>query len=393
MSSRLLSFSLFLNLVLLGVAGYWAGTSRHGGKTRPAAVPETNQVTESGPEVALATPALAPAPAPLRWNELESEDYPTYVANLRKAGCPEPVLRRIIGAELKELSAQKGFALVQEFHRNFWELAARKNVRENFEKTLGEQVNALSKESDALLKQLVGEDSRQVSSTPAVNAPESRVMDFLTPAKQEQLRRLTERFEARLEAINGANVSAEQKTLQLAQLRGEMESILSPEEWAEYQLRQSSAAGELQQLCGVDFSQTEMRNLARVIDDYHRRTESEAEADPETLAQKLQAVLGPARFADLNRAQSLSYRELYDLAADFGKPTQAAAEIFDLRLRSEKQSDEIRADKNRSAEEKQALLDRLQDQVEEAVLTKFGAEASQCYKAREGRWINALGRL
>src|SRR4051812_44953143 len=119
MSSRLLSFSLGLNLVLLVVAGYWAGRSHAGGVASPVAGPI--QHTEGSP--ALASPAPV-APPPLRWNELESEDYPTYVANLRRAGCPESVLRRIIRAELKELYAKKGFALVQEFHRDFWEIAA-----------------------------------------------------------------------------------------------------------------------------------------------------------------------------------------------------------------------------------------------------------------------------
>ncbi|MDB6029212.1 MAG: hypothetical protein JWM68_5435 [Verrucomicrobiales bacterium] len=390
MSSRLLSFSLCLNLVLLGVAGYWAAKSHSGGTIQPAnGLPQTNHAEEKGLELAPA--ALAAAPVPLRWDELESEDYPTYVANLLKAGCPAPVLRRIIGGRLKELYAQEGFALVQEFHRDFWAIAARESVREYFEKTLGQQVKALSKESDTLLKQLVGEASDELSS-----APENRFTDFLSPAKQEQLRGLTERYEARLQAVGQTNLSPEEKESELAQLRREMEgeqaAILSPEELAEYQLRQSSAASVLQQLHGVDFSETELRNLAKAIDDYQRQNDSD-ETYPKNLDQILQTVLGPARFTDFNRARSASYRELYEVASDFGQPTKTAAEIFDLRLQSEKQSDEIRADKNRPAEEKQALLDELQEQVEQAVLTKFGAGAYKSYKARGGRWINSLGRL
>jgi hypothetical protein len=186
MNSRLLSFSLSLNLVLLGAAGYWV--VRSVGRTLPAAGPisQTNS-TWKIPE--LAPPAVAAAPASVRWNELESKDYPTYVANLRKVGCPEPVLRRIIGAELKELYAQKVFVLVEEFHRDFWAIAARENVRVNFEKTLGRQVKALCQESDALLKQLVGEPSRELSSARPTSVPESRFTDFLPPAKQEQLRK------------------------------------------------------------------------------------------------------------------------------------------------------------------------------------------------------------
>jgi hypothetical protein len=143
----------------------------------------------------------------------------------------------------------------------------------------------------------------------------------------------------------------------------------------------------------VDFTESELRNIANAIEDYHRRANSESETDTETLDQKLQATLGPERFTDFNRARSASYRELYEVVTDFGLPGETAAEIFDLRLTSEKQCDEIRAYRNQSAEEKQALLDDLAEQVEQSVRTKLGAAAFQSYKARDGRWIDGLGRL
>src|SRR4051794_14374314 len=101
MSSRLLSFSLGLNLLLLGVTGYWAARSPSDGNTSTELILTTNRV-ERSVEFTPAVQDVAVALAPLRWDELESEDYPTYLSNLRKAGCPEPVLRRIIGAEVKE---------------------------------------------------------------------------------------------------------------------------------------------------------------------------------------------------------------------------------------------------------------------------------------------------
>jgi hypothetical protein len=397
LSSRLLSFSLGLNLLLLGTAGYWAARNHSDVSAATAPIPPMSRPAETSSEPTPTASAATTDSTPLRWNELESEDFPTYVANLRKAGCPRTVLRRIIGGELNELYARKAFVLVQDFHRGFWEIAARENVREYFGKTLRPQVEALCKERDALLNQLVGEAFGDMSSTPTSSASENRFTDFLSPEKQEQLHRLAERYEPRLQAVRQANLSPEEKELQLAQLCREMEGeqaeILSAEEWAEYQLRRSSAASELQQLYGVDFSETELRNIAEAIDDYHRRTASEIETDPETLEQKLRAVLGPARFADFNRARSASYRDIAEVVAAFGQPIETAAEIFDLRLKSENESDAIRVDKSRAPEEKQALLDELQEQVEQAMRTKLGTGAYQSYKAKGGRWINALGRF
>lgn len=401
MSSRLLSFSLCLNLALLGVAGCLAVRNYRGNPPAIAPTFQTNRATRENPDLVSTEPTVSTAPASLRWRDLESADYPTYIANLRKAGCPEPVLRRIIGADLRELYARKAFALAKEFHNQFWEIAARENVRNHFKKTLQQKVNAVCKEPDALLRQLVGASSGESTTAPTISPPENRLMSFLSSDKQEQLHRLADRYEAQRQEVLQSDFSSEEKVVQLARLQRDMESrqaeILSPEELAEYRLRQSSAANEVQQLYGVDFSRTELRNLARAIDDYHRQLKKQAETDStvdaETLDQKLEAMLGPERFADFNRARSASFREIYDVTTNFGLPGATAAEVFDLRLQSEKQSNEIRADKNRPAEEKQALLDALQERVEQTVLAKFGTAAYQSYKFTDGRWINSLGRL
>ena len=41
------------------------------------------------------------------WSEVESEDYPTYIANLRDIGCPEQTLRDIIIADVNALFAKR----------------------------------------------------------------------------------------------------------------------------------------------------------------------------------------------------------------------------------------------------------------------------------------------
>src|ERR1051326_5188840 len=41
------------------------------------------------------------------WREVESADYPTYIANLRDIGCPEQTIRDIIIADVNALYARK----------------------------------------------------------------------------------------------------------------------------------------------------------------------------------------------------------------------------------------------------------------------------------------------
>ncbi|MDB6059088.1 MAG: hypothetical protein JWO95_2932 [Verrucomicrobiales bacterium] len=392
MSSRLLKFSLCVNLIL-GIAGYWVVTHR----SRSAAIAPILDVVGQSSSNSAQTLEPPTAPTSFRWSDLESEDYATYVANLRKAGCPDSALRRIVSADLEEVYARKAFALVQQFHRDFWDIAARENIREYFDKSLKPQVGAVCQEGNAVLNQLLGDAPRQVPVASTSASTDDRLTDFLSVGKIEQLRLLTESYESRFRAIRQSDISPEEKETQLAQLQREMESeqgqILSREELAELQLRKSVAARDVRQLYGVDFNETELRNLAKAIDEYNHRPETVVDVDPEMLDKKLRAAVGPERFADLNRSRSANYRELYDFASDFGKSPEIAGQIFDLRLASEKQCEQIRADRSRSPEEKQASLDALQDQVEQTIQSKLGATTYQAYKSAGARWINSLGRL
>src|SRR5882724_337599 len=41
------------------------------------------------------------------WQQVESDDYPSYVANLREIGCPEQTVRDIIIADVNAVYARK----------------------------------------------------------------------------------------------------------------------------------------------------------------------------------------------------------------------------------------------------------------------------------------------
>src|ERR1035437_2596987 len=41
------------------------------------------------------------------WQQIESADYPTYIANLREVGCPDQTIRDIIIADVNQLFARR----------------------------------------------------------------------------------------------------------------------------------------------------------------------------------------------------------------------------------------------------------------------------------------------
>ncbi len=46
-------------------------------------------------------------PHPFQWSQLESADYPTYIANLRGIGCPEQTIREILAADVADSFASR----------------------------------------------------------------------------------------------------------------------------------------------------------------------------------------------------------------------------------------------------------------------------------------------
>src|SRR5262245_51853843 len=56
-------------------------------------------------------PVIEPAVRPFHWSQVESADYLTYIANLRRIGCPESTLRDIIVADVNSLFAPRYAAL------------------------------------------------------------------------------------------------------------------------------------------------------------------------------------------------------------------------------------------------------------------------------------------
>jgi hypothetical protein len=103
-----LKLSLVANVLLLG-----ALCLRPVHTTEPVNSSQMDHTASGSTASTSPSAADAPArasqtnPARLDWIQIESTDYPTYINNLRKVGCPEQTVREIITADVADLYAQK----------------------------------------------------------------------------------------------------------------------------------------------------------------------------------------------------------------------------------------------------------------------------------------------
>lgn len=134
--NRLLLGSGLLNLLLLGICGYFA--------SRPAASrvsPESAKVLAPR-----ASGYTRPAGRAMRWAQLEAADYTVYISNLRKFGCPPETIRDIIIGDVESLFAEKR----KEIQDESW--AEGSNV--------SEKIAAENQEELDLIGQLLGPEAR-----------------------------------------------------------------------------------------------------------------------------------------------------------------------------------------------------------------------------------------
>src|SRR5947208_15093655 len=86
------------------------------------------------------------------WDEIESADYPTYIANLRTIGCPETTIRDIIVADVNQLFSRRRATEVVTAEQQWWRSEPHTDVTQ----AASERPKTLETERRTLLTTLLG---------------------------------------------------------------------------------------------------------------------------------------------------------------------------------------------------------------------------------------------
>ncbi len=318
---------------------------------------------------------------PFSWREVESPDYPTYIANLRSIGCPEQTIRDIIIADVSALYARKRATEVVTPDQQWW----RSEPDSNVVRVAAEKVRGLEEERRALLTSLLGNnwESGDMASLPRPSRPvvllDGPVLGVLPPEVKQALQDINLRSEERLAAyVEGQQREGKEiDPIQLAKLRqqtrAELQRILNPTQLEEYLLRHSQDANnlraELGQLRFFDATPDEFRAMFRATDVIDQQLALLVGNDPATIEQRkalevqrenaLKVSLGPARYEEYQALHDPVYRDAVALAQQAGMPDAARA-IYEINLAAAAQQESIRTNANLTAAQKDIELKRLE---------------------------------
>jgi hypothetical protein len=341
------------------------------------------------------------------WHDIEAQDYKDYIAKLRSVDCPEETIRDIIVADVNKLFRSKRDAINgddEEYKywktENNWETKAGRERQKQFQ--------ALEKEKSALLVELLGVDpTKERNKELGYFDYREQRLSFLPEEKRSQAREVQEGFqelkqEIYRDAIYDADDWRKLRKIETDEM-AKLATILTPEELEQYQLRNSHTADQLRSdLDGFEPTEDEFKEIFHLRearadelissnDQDDKETQETRKKATEEINAQVKAQLGDARFAEYERAQDWSYKELERLTEKLELPKESAAAVYDMKKVAEDQVKEIRSDKSLTPEQRTQALQAVREATEKAVATSLGGEKNfNRYKLRGGWWISNL---
>ncbi len=381
--SRWLLLSLTLNgLLLFAVAWRWQPApvpSAPADGVNPSIAtgirPEEPARGESTVQVA----AMAGEVSAFHWSQFDLNDWPAYRDGLRGIGCPERTVREILEPLVRRSYYEQTRAATAPYVSHFWELLSAGDTN-GFE-SLKTVLKSLSAEKHEILKNLLG-DGSSPDAEPTIASKEDQLV-FLSAALQERVVASQVRHQERLQEFSRdfkGNEKERNKGIRSLnqEFDKELAGLLSPEELAEFRLRNSRFAG-LRELEGVELSETELAEIIRI-------KEREKQGSPAE-AREVEKLLGPDRLADFERAQQPVYQELLRLSERLNAPPGATGELWTEQQRAEQQALALKKDSQLNDVDRAAKLASQRESLRARVGQVLGAGGQAAWDRQQAGWL------
>ena len=311
------------------------------------------------------------------WREVESADYPAYIANLRGIGCPEQTVRDIIIADVNQLYGRKRVDIIDTPEEQWWHTPP----DTNFLAAAKGKLDELDQERRTLLTSLLGTnwDVPIPATTKQIVALNGPVLGDLSPETKDKVQQIIGRSQDRVKEYLDAQQKAGKKPepADLArfeqQMRSELAQVLNAAQMEEFLLRFSQTAMNLRnQLKGFEATPDEFRAMFRARDPIEMRipfiTGDAATVTAERAAFQKQEddaiknALGAERYQAYLQAKDPAYQAALALGQQNNATPDMVQKLYALNKMAAQERDRIQNDPTLSADEKTDQLANLDQQ-------------------------------
>ena len=393
---RFFFISTVLNLGLVGVIAY-----RTTLKPAPPPSAEPAPATQvsllaSKLDTVIRTQAIAVVAPRFSWRDVESEDYKTYIANLRAIECPEETVRDIILADVNKFYLRKiaGLRKNRDTNYKYWKTGNDWGGGEGPE--FQRAYRDTEKEKKELLRQLLGIDyAKEMARQWGWENPEDQdsFNATLSQEKKDRIQEINEKYQdlqqevhRKARGYHDEDVQNELKEIE-KQKRAELGKVLSPLELEEFDVRSSQLSQELRwQLEGFDASEQEFRAIVKAR---QAAEDSESGRRGKEVENPLKTALGESRYKEYMLAQDWEYKNLVRLSERQGLGKEAAVKVFDMKKEAEDVVRKIRSDQTLTQDQQKERLKAIRAETEKAVTETIGEKGFKSYK-RNAWWIRNI---
>jgi len=401
-----INFGLFA-----GILAYFVRTQMGVPVLRPA-----DATAEAG-----ASPAALTAPVDkivvivtneIRWAQLESEDYPTYIARLRAAGCPEQTVRDIIIADLDKVLAPELKSLQgRRKELAYWHSEEEEVANDVDRRDVRRGEREIDRRKQQMIRELLNIDlARERMQQTGQQDYLERRLSFLPEERRSQVREVLERIDEASQRLREPELD-EGEPLSMAdraQLRAlrqqretELGQLLSPEERAQFDLWVSPTANAVRHaLYGMQASEAEFLAIYQARKPFDDRWEArepglldapaQAQREQERIRMEgqIQQSLGEPRYAEYKRGEDDDYHRLSALGTRFKVPKDKIAEAYSFKQVAQSYRAQVQTDAKMDAQQRTAALRAIDDETESAVRGALGEKAFRyLVRTGQGTWM------
>jgi hypothetical protein len=366
------------------------------------------------------------------WGQLVSPDFKVYRDRLRAIGCPEDTVRDIIIAEINEKFRPRRAEIVAGVQAPYWEITATRG-KKAFEEVEA-SLDKVDEEHQALIEEVLGKDAEEeeLDRERETRSWERRYA-WLPAGKQGSLIDLEREFQRRTQAV-WEEVGKRSNTEPLAQDREKIKALedefaaarrrlMSPEEFLEFRLRDSSAGNWARNLPGFEPTETEWRAVAQLKLEYAEAWEKAFPNGPDVdsrfahryglpapggseaaaqrgLRQQMEAelnaamksALGADRFDAYQLAANPDYQHTKRIIDRYELPESLARQAYELQRAAVAHAEAVGADANLTDGARLSALAAVRQETERALAATLGPKVFGTYQEYRGDWLKHLDR-
>jgi len=395
----LIGILIIANLVL----GGWAYYSLKLRPQRELALTQQRERAESQTDAQpVPEPQIVTVTNQVTWDQLESEDYRTYITRLRSINCPEQTIRDIIIADLDKLLAPQFQAIYgRKPDVKYWQSEEEELANNYDHREWARKEHELDQQKREMIKELVGVDVvRERLKQRGYEDYYERRLTFLPEEKRDAVRSVLEKYDDAEKAIRDRELEdgepiTDAERQRLRKIREErsqqLDRALTPDERQWYELWVSPSANAVRySMYGMEATEQEFLSvyqLRRACDDQWNPDEldwnnntwvnsyQQARADLET---QIRQQLGDDRYMQYKRGNDPDYHTLNAAVSRYGLPRNKANDAYDVRLTVQQMSTQIRADNSMSPSQQDEAVAAVKAE-EEATLRQLLGNAAYRY--------------